>query len=288
MKKRLLKLLGSLLLLLMMITILSAIVCRIHLKVTEYTVALDGFKKESTVVCLSDLHSLQYGQDNEKILRKVSSQNPDSVFVLGDMMNLDADSEELQQFLTLMEHLHAIAPTYFSFGNHEMDYLLNGGEHLVSLLEARDITVLWDNYVEISIGKNKVRIGGSLGHYYGYEWTEEDKANPPDYAMEESIGDSNLPAIVLLHMPETIVYDSFRKYWDADLFLSGHTHGGAIRIPGIGGLFAPTQGLFPEYDRGMFILDDRFTLIITAGLSGYGKIPRIFNLPEICVVHLTP
>ena len=267
---------------------LSAVICRIHLKVSHYETPINGIQNACTVVCLSDLHGLKYGKDNCRLLHKVEEQNPDAIFVLGDMMNIDANKTELSQFLSLMEKLTKIAPVFFSFGNQEMDYVLNGGENLVSLLSKRGITVLWDNYVETDLGSNTVRIGGSLGHYYGYEWTEEQTKHPPDYAMEESIGNANLPAIVLLHMPETILFDSFRAYWNADLFLSGHTHGGVIRFPWIGGLFAPTQGFFPQYDKGLFSLDERFTLIITAGLSGYGSFPRIFNLPEICVVHLIP
>lgn len=288
MTKTLLKLLSLIFSALLVIICISAVICRIHLKVMPYSVPIDGLKDDCTVVCLSDLHSLSYGKNNSRLLRKVKEQNPDAIFVLGDMMNLDADKKELSQFLVLMDSLVEIAPVYFSFGNHEMDYILNGGEDLSSLLSNRDVTVLWDNYVETRLGNNKVRIGGSLGHYYGYKWTEEQKAHPPDYAMEEAIGNSELPSIVLLHMPETIIFDSFRGYWDGDLFISGHTHGGGIRIPGIGGLFAPTQGFFPDYDKGLYNLDDRFTLVITAGLSGYDGFPRIFNLPEVCILHLTP
>ena len=269
--------------------VISAIVCRTHLKVTEYDQELEGLKEDCSVVCLSDLHSVQYGEENRILLEKVSQQDPDAIFVLGDMLNLDADDEEVDQFLRFMENLKKIAPVFFSFGNHEMDYMHSGGKNLYHLLQDRDITVLLDRYVNTKIGSNQVHIGGSLGHYYGYHWSKKTKNNPPDYAMEESIGKSVRPAIVLLHMPETILLDSAVKHWTGDLYLSGHTHGGVIRIPGIGGLFAPTQGLFPKYDQGQFLVyHKRFPLIITSGLSGYNYVPRIFNLPEICVVHLKP
>ena len=289
MMKRILKIFGILLLFAVSITMISALVCRFCLKITCYDQPLPGIREEHTVVCLSDLHGLEYGRDNARLLDDTAAQDPDAIFVLGDMMNLDAGEDDLQEFLLLMENLRKIAPVCFTYGNHEMDYLLAGGADLDELLKARDITVFRDSFVETKLGSDPVRIGGSLGHYYSYDWTEEEKKNPPDYAMEESIGTSDLPAIVLLHMPETILLDSAVARWTGDLYLSGHTHGGGIRIPGIGGLFAPTQGFFPKYDKGQFcVFDDRFPLIITAGLSGYDGVPRIFNRPEICVIRLIP
>lgn len=276
--------------LLLILTIaLSAVICRYCIKVTEYEVPLSDMLDRCRIVCLSDLHSVQYGRDNARLVEKVSSQHPDGIFVLGDMMNSDADEGELQQFLTLMKRLRTIAPVYFSFGNHEMDYLLNGGKELIQTLEDLGVTVLWDDYIETDLGGNRVRIGGSLGHYYGYHWSKEQKENPPDYAMEEEIGSVDIPAIVMLHMPESILKDSAVETWTGDLYLSGHTHGGVMGIPGFGSLFAPTQGFFPHYDKGQFLVyHDRFPLIISAGLSGYDHFPRIFNLPEVCVVNLRP
>ena len=97
-----------------------------------------------------------------------------------------------------------------------------------------------------------------------------------------------MPGIVLLHMPESLLLDDARERWTGQVFLSGHTHGGVIRIPLIGGLVAPTQGFFPKYDQGEFTIDGRMTLIITSGLAGYDWVPRIFNRPEVCVVDLQP
>ena len=106
--------------------------------------------------------------------------------------------------------------------------------------------------------------------------------------MQEEIGSTDVPSIVLMHMPENMIADSARKNWNADLYISGHTHGGVVRLPLIGGLVAPTQGLFPKYDQGFFTVDGRLKLIITSGLAGYGPIPRIFNRPEICVIDMAP
>jgi predicted MPP superfamily phosphohydrolase len=98
---------------------------------------------------------------------------------------------------------------------------------------------------------------------------------------------TGLPTIILAHLPDTIAFEYAYRDWDIDLFLSGHTHGGVIRIPGLGGIYAPMQDWFPKYDMGYFDLG-KTELIISSGLSGHGSIPRIFNRPEICVVHIKP
>ena len=68
--------------------------------------------------------------------------------------------------------------------------------------------------------------------------------------------------------------------------VSGHTHGGVVRLPFVGGLYAPMQSFFPEYDYGFYMLGEKMQMVITSGLSGYKFIPRFLNLPEICVLNL--
>ena len=87
-------------------------------------------------------------------------------------------------------------------------------------------------------------------------------------------------------MPDTFIFNGAANLWDVDLVLSGHTHGGLIRLPFLGGLIAPMQGFFPEYDKGYFELGNNMQMIISAGLAGYGILPRINNLPEICVIDI--
>ena len=97
---------------------------------------------------------------------------------------------------------------------------------------------------------------------------------------------SGLPTIVLAHLPDTIIFCEAYKDWDIDLFLSGHTHGGVIRIPFVGGLYAPMQGYFPDEDMGYYNYG-RVQLVISSGLAAHGKVPRVFNMPEVCVLHIS-
>ena len=286
MKKMLLKIVLGVLLAAVLASAVSAVICSRELKVTEYDVGIDGLTSPARVVVISDLHSREYGEDNSTLLALIAAQHPDAVFAVGDMINRSADEEDILQFLELLVKLQEIAPVYYSPGNHESDYMTDRDSGLLGRVSATGVTVLLDEYVETQLGGNTVRIGGTMGHYYRYEWSEEQKNDPPDYAMQEEIGSTDVPSIVLMHMPENMIADSARKNWNADLYISGHTHGGVVRLPLIGGLVAPTQGLFPKYDQGFFTVDGRLKLIITSGLAGYGPIPRIFNRPEICVINL--
>lgn len=286
MKKMLLKIVLGVLLAAVLASAVSAVICSRELKVTEYDVGIDGLTSPARVVVISDLHSKEYGEDNSALLALIAAQHPDAVFAVGDMINRSADEEDILQFLELLVKLQEIAPVYYSPGNHESDYMADRDSGLLGRVSATGVTVLLDEYVETQLGGSTVRIGGTMGHYYRYEWSEEQKNDPPDYAMQEEIGSTDVPSIVLMHMPENMIADSARKNWNADLYISGHTHGGVVRLPLIGGLVAPTQGLFPKYDQGFFTVDGRLKLIITSGLAGYGPIPRIFNRPEICVIDM--
>lgn len=282
MKKMLIKIILGIIMAAALAAAISAVICSKELKVTEYGVDVEGIESPLKIVAISDLHSREYGDDNGALLALIAQQHPDAVFAVGDMINRDASESDIRQFLELLVKLQKIAPVYYSTGNHEVDYMEKHGEELLERIAETGAAVLYDNYVETEIAGITIRIGGTSGHYRDSNWEER-----LDYAMQEEIGSTDVPAVVLMHMPENMIFDSARERWDADLYISGHTHGGVVRLPFIGGIVAPTQGLFPKYDYGYFIVDGRLDLIITSGFAGYGAIPRVFNRPEICVINLT-
>ena len=263
--------------------LVSAIVCAVSIKVTEYEAPIDNLDSNIKIVCISDLHSREFGKDNEKLTSLIAAQEPDAIFVNGDMINRNAEEDDIREFLSLMKMLRQIAPVYYSTGNHEVEYMEDNGEELLSRIAETGAVVLYDNFVETEIAGSIIRIGGTSGHYRNINWTEQ-----IDYAMQEEIGSTDVPAVVMMHMPENMFADSARENWDADLYISGHTHGGIVRLPIIGGLVSPAEGLFPKYDYGQYLIDGRLNLIISSGFAGYKFIPRVFNEPEICVIMLTP
>ena len=152
---------------------------------------------------------------------------------------------------------------------------------------AAGAVVVNDSYVDVTLAGQPLRIGGTFGHAFPFGRTAEEFAASPEYRFLTAFEDTDRPTVCLAHMPDTFIFNGAAGYWDVDLVLSGHTHGGLIRLPWVGGLYAPMQGWFPPYDRGQFWLSDTMQLIITSGLAGYKAVPRVNNLPEIAVVTLT-
>ena len=264
---------------------ISAAVCTHTFCVRNYAVPIEGIETETEVVMISDLHSCEYGEGNERLLRAIRDAQPAAIFCVGDMVNLGADAAEYRQLVTFVSRLQEIAQVYYSLGNTELENMRNGGPDVLRLVRSVGAAALLDDYVEAEIGGNRVNVGFSMGHY---NYTRAQWDNPPDYAMEYAVGADGTPAIVLMHMPESLFLD-IHDQWTGDLYLSGHTHGGLWHLPFVGSVFAPTQGWRLQYDRGYYAFDDgRFQMIISPGLAGYKWVPRLFNMPEISVIRITP
>ena len=140
----------------------------------------------------------------------------------------------------------------------------------------------------MTLAGQPLRIGGTMGHALYFGRSEEEFSSSPEYQFLKAFEDTDVPKICLAHMPDTFIFNGAYNLWNVDLVLSGHTHGGLIRLPFIGGLYAPMQGWFPEYDQGYFRLGEHMQMVITSGLAGHGMIPRINNPPEIVVIDLVP
>lgn len=127
-----------------------------------------------------------------------------------------------------------------------------------------------------------------MGHAFPFGRTMEEFESSDEYVFLKDTENTDLPTIVLAHMPDTFIFNGAHNYWsNIDFVVSGHTHGGVVRLPFAGGLYAPMQGFFPEYDHGFYKLGEEMEMVITSGLSSYKFIPRFLNLPEICVLNLT-
>ena len=266
---------------------LSVFISNTRISTASYTVALEDLESPLRLVLISDLHGKSFGKDNARLIAKIQEQTPDAIFLDGDMIDSRADSPDVQELLRLIESLCEIAPVYFSLGNHELEYMQTDTSLLTQVAEAGAVVVN-DSYVDVTVAGQPLRIGGTMGHGFAFGRTEEEFTSSPEYVFLKAFENTELPKICLAHMPDTFIFNGAYTLWDVDLVLSGHTHGGLVRLPFIGGLYAPMQGLFPEYDRGHFRLGTHMQMVITSGLAGHGLLPRVNNPPEIAVIDLVP
>ena len=253
----------------------------------EYTIPLRGIGSPVRIAVISDLHGREFGRENARLIEKIRAQKPDAIFLDGDMIDRSADSADVQELLRLIKRLHEIAPVYFAPGNHELEYMQTDTSLLTQVTEA-GAAIVNDSYVDVTIAGQPLRIGGTMGHAFYFGRSEEEFSSSPEYQFLKAFEDTDVPKICLAHMPDTFIFNGAYNLWNVDLILSGHTHGGLIRLPFIGGLYAPMQGWFPEYDQGYFRLGEHMQMVITSGLAGHGMIPRINNPPEIVVIDLVP
>lgn len=265
----------------------SAVCCAVFIRTAEYTIPLQGVDAPVRIAVVSDLHGREFSSENVRLVEKIQAQKPDVIFLDGDMIDRGADLASVQKLLCLIETLCEIAPVYFAPGNHELEYMETDAS-LLNQVAAAGATVVNDSYADVTIAGQALRIGGTMGYGFYFGRSREEFEASPEYQFLTDFEQMDAPKLCLAHMPDTFIFNGAYELWDVDLVISGHTHGGLVRLPFVGGLYAPMQGWFPVYDRGWFQLGDHMQMIVTSGLAGHGWIPRINNPPEIAVVELVP
>lgn len=249
--------------------------------VTHYRVASerlpDAFEGYRIAV-VSDLHNAQFGSNNRQIIEKIQSENPDIIAITGDL--IDSKRTDLNIAVSLVHELMQIAPCYYVTGNHEA-WIGRRFLELEERLLAENVQILHDRVIELEKDGQMIQLAG----------LEDPDFIERDSALHESILQTKLAqmrlseayCLLLSHRPET-----FAAYVEEgiDLVLSGHAHGGQFRLPLIGGIVAPNQGLFPQYDAGIYTKNST-TMIVSRGI-GNSIIPiRFNNPPEILIVELS-
>lgn len=247
------------------------------LSVTHYEYNNEKITGEFKIVQITDLHNHEFGHSNCRLVEKIAKEQPDIIFMTGDMLNEGGQDASIVE--TLIEELKEIAPVYFSLGNHEK-YYMEHDPQLVRKLEEAGAIVLEKEYLDTEINDQEVRIGG----VYGYVLDRGYKDGSEQRFMEE-FQDTDRFKILLSHMPEGLLLWKGMETWDVDLIFSGHVHGGQVRIPFVGGLYDPEEGFFPTYTKGMFE-SGKGTMILSAGLGSSAKVLRVNNLPEIVVCQV--
>lgn len=236
------------------------------------------------IVQLSDLHGQTFGAGNAELIEQVETLTPDLIVMTGDM--LDKSDKNADVVCALIRELIGVAPVYYCYGNHEYTWMTSNGESLTPTLEAAGATVLDISYTDITLKGQLIRIGGYHGYYHQpgmYPISQEQWEAEWDFFNAFEKTDSY--KLLLCHIPTPWLDWGYIDDCAVDLVLTGHYHGGQIRLPIIGGLYAPYVGLLPEYTEGLYA-GEKATCILSAGLGSSPGIPRINNLPQIVVIDL--
>lgn len=246
--------------------------------VTEYhTFESAKIQNQFRVVCIADMHNKEFGKDNKYLVERIEAEKPDIIAIVGDM-NIRSDSDN-SKVVTLLNQIKAIAPVYYVLGNHERDAALEPGATIIEDIKATGVTLLEDEITQIEVKDQKVALTG-LTVFHQSDGSEHFGTLIPqteEYSKDEL-------TIVLCHYPEYYMW--WLKDRDFDIMLAGHAHGGLIRIPFVGGLYAPEQGMYPEYTDGIYS-HGKSTMVLTKGLGRSSDIPRVNNPPEILVLDIT-
>lgn len=239
------------------------------------------------ILQLSDLHSAEFGDNNKELVDLVKKQSPDLIVMSGDMIN--RDEENLDIITDLISSLSDVAPIYYGYGNHEVDWIESFGFDLEDKLTQAGAVVLNNSYRDVSVNDSELRIGGYMGYYRQpgmLTQDEEQKKIELDFAND--FENTDRLKILINHIPTQWVDWDYINIYPVDVVFSGHYHGGAIRIPIIDqGLYAPYVGWFPPYTKGMFT-GSQATCVLSTGLGSEHNIPRLNNPPDIVIVDVVP
>ena len=251
------------------------------LELNTYTVtssklpqSFDGYR----IAHVSDLHNAEMGKDNEKLLTMLRDADPDMIAITGDLV--DSRNTDLEVALLFVREAVKIAPCYYVTGNHEAR--ISEYDELKAGMEATGVTVLEDAKTEISLEGEAITLIGINDPSYQTDYLFGDAESVMNAKLEELHTENGEFTILLSHRPE--LFDAYVEN-EINLVLSGHAHGGQFRLPFIGGLVAPNQGLFPEYDAGIYTVGNT-NMLVSRGI-GNSILPfRINNRPEVILIEL--
>lgn len=253
--------------------------------VKKYKITTEKIKHKHKFVLLSDLHGKEYGKNNEKLLQEIDKQNPTEILIAGDMLTGVA-GKEFQHVLTFLSKLSQKYPIYYGNGNHEyrlkiypetfgsMAEEYNEGLAKIGIFPlCNKRTILNDEHITVyglEIGKEYYKKGKKKKMDSSYMTTLLGKPEKTNYN------------ILLAHNPAY-----FEQYaeWGADLVVSGHVHGGIMRLPFGKGVIAPSFALFPKYSGGLY-QEKESTLILSTGLGCHTIPIRVFNPAQLVVIEM--
>jgi predicted MPP superfamily phosphohydrolase len=233
-----------------------------------------------TIVQISDLHNKVFDNDQSQLLDMIQKAKPDIIVITGDL--IDENRTDISVAVRLSERMLAIAPVFFVPGNQE--YSFGKYDEMKSDLQSLGVKILDNETVKLSKNNEVINLAGIQDFeffYHGLELNDDIRKDFEDKIKNLINGDEGFE-ILLTHRPE--FFDEYAAC-NLDLVFAGHAHGGQIRLPFVGALFAPGQGFLPKYTKGSYTIGQT-TMIVSAGL-GNSQFPfRLFDPPEVVITTL--
>lgn len=265
-------------------------------KVKKYEISNEKIPeafKNTRIIMLSDVHNTFYGVENERVLNTIREINPDFIILAGDIPVANTKHGKLNlKAAKFVTELSEITDVYYGLGNHEermieKDLLKDDWDNYYKIISSYrgSHKIIFMNNNKLSVKKNRESIniyGLNLELKY-YQRFSNCILNPED--ITDKLGELNKDKynILIAHNPD--YFESYVGY-GADLILSGHVHGGMVRLPLIGGVVSPKPRLFPHYDYGLYVKNNS-TMILSNGLGSHSVKLRINNVPEMVVIEFT-
>ena len=238
------------------------------------TEAFDGYR----IAHVSDLHNTEMGKDNEKLLDMLQEADPDIIAITGDI--IDSRNTDIDVALQFTKDAMEIAPCYYVTGNHEAR--VSEYDELKEGMIELGVVVLEDGRIELEQSGETITLLGVKDPSFQTDFFFGDSETVMQSKLQEIVNEEDSYTILLSHRPEL-----FEVYTESkvDLVLSGHAHGGQFRLPFVGGLVAPNQGLFPKYDAGLYT-EENTNMVVSKGI-GNSILPfRFNNRPEVILIEL--
>ena len=243
--------------------ILAAIACDVGITVPHYEFVTDKVSEDVRIVLLTDFHSSSYGANQQVLIDAIDGQNPDVILLAGDILE---DIRPHGNSIELLSRLAEKYPCYYTTGNHEE--WSGEVDNIKQIVTDCGVEILEGEYADFG----EIRICGVDNGLYGEQF-----ANCVNSAGEKF-------TVLMSHRPDLVNMYTGKGF---DLVVCGHAHGGQVIIPFLlNGLYAPNQGLFPEYAGGRYTLADGTTeMVVSRGLCK-NQLPRVFNQPEVVVIDI--
>lgn len=288
---------GGIWIIILLLFIIWALIERKLLSTTKTVIRSTKLPKkleDTGFVVLADLHDCTFGKKNLRLMKQIELLKPDFIVLAGDIINKKKPCYPSNAYL-LIEALAKKYKVYYAYGNHEQRLEWYGTKAKLTT-EEKELYSAWVEFKR-RLSSHSVQILNNQGLRFekngeqlqitgvtiGPEYFTRNREMDHRY-LKSLIGKSEgrLYQILIAHNP-----DYFEEYadWGADLIISGHLHGGMVRIPGVGGILSPQAKFFPKYQSGTYSIKDK-EMIVSRGLGSHSIMPRMFNIPELVYVQL--